>query len=81
MSRIIEGTWEEIAARADELRGKTLRVEVVDASTKSRYEGMSVAEMFAGRTGVIDNLPPDLSERAEEYYSQIMDEKYPREEL
>ena len=80
MEQIIEGTWEEIAARADELRGKKLRVTVLEPPAKSRYDGMTLAEIFAGRTGVIDNLPPDLSERAEEYYSQIMDEKYPRED-
>lgn len=80
MAQIIEGTWEEIAARADELRGKQLRVTVLEAPRKSKYDGMTVAEMFEGRTGVIDGLPSDLSERAEEYFAQIMDEKYPREQ-
>ena len=32
---VIEGTWDEIAARADELRGRRLRVEVVGPSAPS----------------------------------------------
>lgn len=76
MSQTIEGTWEEIAARAEELRGKRLRVTVLEAPTKSRYEGMSVAEMFEGRTGVVEFEPDDVAEKAEEYFGQIIEEKH-----
>ena len=80
MSQIIEGTWEEIAARAEELRGKKLRVEVVEAPVQRETEAQKQQRLhksLEGLVGTIDNLPPDLSERTEEYYAQIMDEKYP----
>ena len=80
MSQIIEGTWEEIAARADELRGKQLRVEVVDAAIAREAEAQKQQRLHAAierLIGTIPDLPPDLSERTEEYYAQIMDEKHP----
>ena len=82
MSQTIEGTWEEIAARADELRGKKLRVTVLELPRQSETEAEKQARLqraLKPLMGTIDNLPPDLSERAEEYFAQIMDEKYPRE--
>ena len=76
MSQIIEGTWEEIAARADELRGKRVRVTVLEPRAPSKYDGMTVAEMFAGRTGLVEFEPDDVSEKAEEYFGQIVEEKH-----
>ena len=81
MSQIIEGTWEEIAARAEELRGKKLRVTVLEITNQPETEAEKQARLqqaLKPLLGTIDNLPPDLSERAEEYFAQIMDEKYPR---
>ena len=83
MSQIIEGTWEEIEARAEELRGKQLRVTVLEIPNRPETEAERQARLqqaLQPLLGTIDNLPADLSERAEEYYSQIMDEKYPRED-
>jgi len=88
MTRVLEGTWEEIAAHSAEFNGHRLRVidlgliaEVANAeATESDEEGPTLAELFAGRTGTIKGLPTDLSERTEEYFAQIMDEKYPREQ-
>ena len=82
MAQIIEGTWEEIAARADELRGKQLRVTVLEIPNRPETEAERQARLqraLQPLLGTIDNMPPDLAERAEEYYAQIMDEKYPRE--
>ena len=76
MSQTIEGTWEEIAARAGELRGKRLRVTVLESPKNSKYDGMTVAEMFEGRTGVVEFEPDDVAEKAEEYFGQIIEEKH-----
>ena len=81
MAQIIEGTWEEIAARAEELRGKQLRVTVLEPPAKSRYEGMTVAEMFAGRTRLVEFEPDDVAEKAEEYFGQIVEEKHRKGQL
>lgn len=81
MSQTIEGTWEEIAERAEELRGKRLRVTVIEPPALSRYEGMSIAEMFEGRTGLVEFEPDDVAEKAEEYFGQIVEEKYRKGKL
>ena len=81
MEQVIEGTWEEVAARADELRGKRVRVTVLatEASPETEAEKQARLQRAMERlTGTIDGMPPDLAARSEQYFAQIMDEKYPR---
>ena len=82
MIQIIEGTWEEIAAHAEEFNGHRLRVidlGPIAESPVSDEEGPTLAELFAGRLGTISGPITDMASRTEEYFAEIMDEKYPRE--
>ena len=82
MAQIIEGTWEEIAARADELRGKKLRVMVLATEAQVETDEEKQARLqraISPLLGTIDGLPTDLAARSEAYFAQIMDDKYPRD--
>lgn len=81
MTQLLEGTWEEIAAHADEFKGRRLQVKVFDAlpvSTNGAAKEETVMEVL-DRIGTVDGMPTDLSERAEEYFAEIMDEKYKKD--
>ena len=88
MTRVLEGTWEEIAAHAAEFNGHRLRVidlGLIDEAANDRAEGeeaegRTLAEVFAGRTGRVAFLPNDVAGRSEEYFAQIMDEKYRKDQ-
>jgi hypothetical protein len=64
VERVLEGTWEEIAAHAGELAGRRVRVEVLNGAdagqtgngeTPPSFEGKSLAEVLEGRIGVIQS--------------------------
>lgn len=82
MIQILEGTWDEIAAHAAEFNGHRLRVidlGPISEAPNNEEEGPTLAELFAGRTGRVAFLPNDVGERSEEYFTELMDEKYPRD--
>jgi hypothetical protein len=100
MTQTLEGTWEEIAARADEFKGHRVQLIVLDVPsglTNGNGESQSLAEALTGkigtvkgppkeslleiveRIGAIEGMPTDLSARAEEYFAEIMDEKYQKD--
>lgn len=80
MTRTLEGTWEEIVAHAAEFNGKRVKITVFEPfPVRPEHAGKTLAELFEGRVGVVDNLPPDLAERSEEYFAQIMAEKFPQD--
>lgn len=79
MTTILEGLWEEIEARADELRGKRVQVRILaDVPHGEASQDDSLATLLAGRIGVIKGTPSDASERAEELWGQWVEEKYRR---
>jgi len=79
MTTILEGLWEEIEARADELRGKRVQVRVLtDAPRHEASEEDSLATLLSGRIGVIKGTPTDASERTEEIWGQSVEEEYRR---
>ncbi len=60
---VLEGTWEEIAAHADELAGKNVRLIVVEMAVSlngnhPRTEERPLAELLEGLVGVIDSRQP-----------------------
>lgn len=82
MTKVLEGTWEEIAAHASEWQGRKLRITVLDAPDKdaSDEDGPSVYDRVKHIIGSVEGGPDDLGERSEEYYAQYMDEKHARDE-
>lgn len=52
--RRLEGTWEEIAARADELRGKRVVVTVLDE--EKEMTSQEIAERAAARKRIFEEI-------------------------
>lgn len=86
MTRILEGTWAEIAAHADEWNGRHLRVEIEEkpdkngASPNDSHAEPTLYEVMKDLVGTVSFEPNDLGARSEAYFVQAMDEKHPRGE-
>jgi hypothetical protein len=78
--QVLEGTWDELAEHADELRHhKNLRLIIEpDDEPKDESNGVqqTLAERFAGRVGQCSFEPSDLSERTGEVYAELLAKKY-----
>ena len=55
MAQIIEGTWEEIAARAEELRGKTIARDGFGNSESARNRSGKTGAFATSATTVVGN--------------------------
>ncbi len=66
--RIIEGTWEEIARKGDELAGHRVRLTVLEDQSMARVERTSTKQREAAfkqhllETGIISRLPTGLED-------------------
>lgn len=85
MTKMLEGSWEEIAARASEWQGRQVRLEVLDAPSQNgsvapEEDGLTPYERVKHIIGSVEGGPDDLGERSEEYFAQLMDEKYARDQ-
>ncbi|MEO0852237.1 MAG: hypothetical protein AAFY15_01860 [Cyanobacteria bacterium J06648_11] len=73
MNQIIEGTWEEVLQRGDELAGHRVKVIVLDQEAQTQ----SVAEAMQGRIGQLSfDVPSDIHEKAAEIFARIIVEKH-----
>ena len=90
MTRVLEGTWAEIAAHQDEWNGRRLRVEVQitpaengapeNIGTDEKHEP-TLLELMKDLVGTVSFEPDDLGANHKNYYAQAMDEKHPRGEI
>lgn len=73
MSQTIEGIWEEILERGDELAGHRVKVIVLDQETPTQ----SVAEAMQGRIGQLSfDVPSDIHQQTGEIFADIVAEKH-----
>lgn len=63
---------------AKEQRFRLIALPALDEQTTA--EQPTLAERFAGRVGRLSFDPPDLSERAEEYFGKLIVEKHQKTE-
>lgn len=75
---IYEGKWEEIASHASELKGRQVRLTVLDQISD---EGQispchSLAEALKGKVGIIEGASPNLSNHTGEKFAELIEEKY-----
>lgn len=63
LPQVLEGTWDELAVYADELRGKKLRLTIVgeDTSKPQETEESRVAAVWAGMGKFADPLRSGLA--------------------
>jgi hypothetical protein len=76
MTQIYEGTWEEIAAHAEEWENKRLRVSVEVLEEESANEQARLQNVLSGLVGASKGLPPDLSENTGQKFAEIIAEKH-----
>lgn len=68
MPTILEGLWEEIVAQEDALKGKRVRVEVLEQEpAEAESERPHPLQQIVG---IAKGGPPDLSARHDEYLYQ-----------
>jgi len=81
-SQIIEGTRDEIEKQLQlfpkEQRFRLIALPLLEDQNED--EGPTLAERFAGRVGRFSFDPADLSERTEEYYGELLEKKYAKEQ-
>lgn len=60
---IYEGTWEEILSCASELKGRRVRVTVLDlvSDEEETIHNNSLAESLRGKVGIIEDASSSLS--------------------
>ncbi len=75
---VLEGTWEEILAQQERLRGKRVRVtvlEIPECEERNRSQAANLLEFLAPYVGALeyDVLPP--ARDIEKVLGQILEEK------
>ena len=80
--QLIQGSWEELSARATEFKNRNDLLLIIPGDTgKSSSvmsEGMSLAEVLKGRTGLVSFEPADLSEETGKRFADLLIEKCQR---
>lgn len=72
--RVLEGVWEEIEARAEELRGRRVRVIVLTEADMPQAE--TLREFLGEFVGCVDGLEEPVAERAEELLESTIAEAH-----
>lgn len=76
-SRTLEGTWEEIQAQANELKGHRLRVTILDAETNGQEE-IPLDRLLSDRVGILDLGTAPAARDVKEVFGDIVTEKLNR---
>ena len=65
-----EGTWEEILTHTSELRGKKVKLTVIDDTEQPqiKVESKSLSEVLKGKIGIIEGASPELSQNTGQQY-------------
>jgi hypothetical protein len=81
--QLIQGSWEELSARADEFKDRKDLILIVPGEARANpgvtEDGMSLAEALKGRTGLVSFEPADLSEETGKKFAALLLEKQGRE--
>ncbi len=77
-AQTIEGTWEELALRADEFRGKTLRLTVVSEEVPPALPAapQNLAEFLGDFIGAVEGSGADNSEDTGRKFAAHLAEKH-----
>jgi len=84
---VLEGKWEEIAAHADELKGKNVKLIVLEeGAVNGEVEERPLPELLEGLVGVIDSRqastePLNQSETKDDAFGQGVIEKLMKQGL
>jgi len=82
--QLIQGSWKELSARADEFRDRNDLLLIVPGAAATENgthkEAMTLAEALQGKTGLVSFEPTDLSEETGKKFSDLLVEKHQKEQ-
>ena len=77
-TQVIEGTREEVVKKMRFFpKEQRFRLVALSQPGEQKQEEPSLAKRFTNRVGRLSFDPADLSERTEEYYKELLANKYP----
>lgn len=80
-AQLIQGSWEELSARAEEFKHRHDLLLIVPADTETMdavaQVNVSLAEVLKGRTGLVSFEPSDLSEETGKKFAALLAEQHP----
>jgi hypothetical protein len=83
-TQLIQGSWEELSAYAEEFKNRRDLMLIIpgDAETTNGTvkEGMNLAEALKGRTGLVSFEPTDLSEDTGKKFADLLVERHQKEQ-
>lgn len=73
-----EGTWEEILTHTSELKGKKVKLTVIDDTEQhqTKAESKSLSEVLKGKIGIIEGASPELSQNTGQQYLNLLLDKH-----
>jgi hypothetical protein len=84
MPQLIQGSWEEISARAEQFKGRKDLMLIVPGDTANPAEtsdrALPLSEALRGRTGLVSFEPSDLSEDTGRKFADLLVEKHQNEQ-
>jgi len=79
-AQLIQGSWEELSARAEEFKHRNDLMLIVPGDTEvvsdTNPKTVSLAEVLKGRTGLVSFEPSDLSEDTGKKFADLLIEKH-----
>ncbi|RPH86382.1 MAG: hypothetical protein EHM73_13995 [Chroococcales cyanobacterium metabat2.561] len=71
----LEGTWEEILQHSAKLAGQRVRLTILSNQSSNSSTPETLDQKLKGRVGRVYFQPSDLSERVEQVFTNILDDK------
>ncbi|MEC4813229.1 MAG: hypothetical protein SAK29_08175 [Scytonema sp. PMC 1069.18] len=71
----LEGTWEEILQHSADLVGKRVILTILPSLSSNDSVKPTLAQALKGKVGRVNFQPSDLSERVEEAFTELLENK------
>lgn len=71
----LEGTWEEILQHSAELKGKRVILTILPSLPSDNSVKPTLDQALKGKVGRVNFQPSDLSERVEEAFTELLENK------
>ncbi len=71
----LEGTWEEILQYSAELEGKRVILTILPSLSSNDSVKPTLDQTLKGRVGRVNFQPSDISERVEEVFTELLENK------
>lgn len=73
--KTLEGSWEEILEHSAELAGQQVRLIILAHQSHNSSSTETLEQKLKGRVGRVNFQPSDLSERVDEAFTELLNNK------